>query len=94
LIQCKSSSLEGQEHGWEAVKDVVGGAAGYVARHPNVNFSLVAATNQSFNGIARSQANLNHVELVDRKRIAAMLEAQAETREPEYEWRRHMRMVS
>jgi Holliday junction resolvase len=80
LIQCKSSSREGQELGWEAVKDVVGGAAGYVARHPDVKFSLVAATNQRFNGIARSQANLNHVELVDRESLAAMLEAHPVTR--------------
>src|SRR5262249_14220195 len=27
LIQCKSSCIDGQELGWEAVKDVVGGAA-------------------------------------------------------------------
>jgi len=80
LIQCKSSSREGQELGWEAVKDVVGGTAAYVARHPAVKFSLVAATNQRFNGIARSQANLNHVELVDRENLAAMLEAQPVTR--------------
>ncbi len=75
LIQCKSSSRDGQELGWEAVKDVVGGAAAYVAHHRDVKFSLVAATNQRFNGIARSQANLNHVELVDRESLAAMLEA-------------------
>ena len=80
LIQCKSSSREGQELGWEAVKDVVGGTAAYVARHPDVKFSLVAATNQRFNSIARSQANLNHVELVDRESLAAMLEAQPVTR--------------
>lgn len=80
LIQCKSSSRDGQELGWEAVKDVVGGAAAYVAHHRDVKFSLVAATNQRFNGIARSQANLNHVELVDRESLAAMLEAQPVTR--------------
>lgn len=80
LIQCKSSSREGQELGWEAVKDVVGGAAGYVAHHPGVKFSLVAATNQRFNGIARHQANLNHVELVDGESLAAMLVAHPMTR--------------
>lgn len=65
LIQCKSSSVEGKELGWEAVKDVVAGAAGYAARFPGVRFSLVAVTNRRFNGTARAQAALNHVELID-----------------------------
>lgn len=65
LIQCKSSSLDGRELGWEAVKDVVAGSAAYAARHPGVRFSLVAATNRRFNGTAREQARLNHVELLD-----------------------------
>ena len=80
LIQCKSSSRQGQELGWEAIKDVVAGAAGYLARHPGVRFSLVATTNQCFNSIARSQANLNHVELVDRECLAKMLAANPVTR--------------
>ena len=73
LIQCKSSSTHGHELGWEAVKDVVGGAAAYRTRHPGVIFTLVAATNQAFNGTAGAQANLNHVELLDGARLSAML---------------------
>lgn len=65
LIQCKSSSLDGKTLGWEAVKDVVAGAAGYAARFPSVRFSLVAVTNRHFNGTARAQAEVNHVELID-----------------------------
>ncbi|WP_447985867.1 restriction endonuclease [Nitrospira sp. Nam74] len=80
LIQCKSSSREGQELGWQAVKDVVAGAAGYVARHPGVKFSLVAATNQRFNAVARAQANVNHVQLLDGESLAAMLQKNPVTR--------------
>ena len=65
LIQCKSSSVDGRELGWEAVKDVVAGAAAYAARYPGVRFSLAAVTNRRFNGTARVQAQLNHVELHD-----------------------------
>ncbi len=73
LIQCKSSSVDGRELGWEAVRDVVAGAAGYAAKFPGVRFSLVAVTNRSFNGTARTQAVLNHVELVDFEGLADML---------------------
>lgn len=65
LIQCKSSSVDGKELGWEAVKDVVAGSAGYAAKYPGVRFSLAAMTNRRFNGTARNQAKLNHVELLD-----------------------------
>lgn len=73
LIQCKSSSLDGRELGWEAVKDVVAGAAGYAARFPGVRFSLAAVTNRRFNGTARAQALVNHVELIDFDGIAERL---------------------
>lgn len=65
LIQCKSSSVDGRELGWEAVKDVVAGSAAYAARHPGVRFSMAAVTNRRFNGTARAQAQFNHVELLD-----------------------------
>jgi SNF2 family DNA or RNA helicase len=74
LIQCKSSSLDGQELGWEAIKDVVAGAAAYSARHPGVSFKRIACTNQRFNKIAWLQAKVNHVELVDRDDLSRMLE--------------------
>ena len=73
LIQCKSSLVEGKELGWEAVKDVVAGAAGYAARFPGVRFSLVAVTNRRFNGTAKAQAAVNHVELIDFDGLAERL---------------------
>ena len=74
LIQCKSSSVDGRELGWEAVKDVVAGAAGYAARFPGVTFSYMAATNRRFNATAHAQAAINHVKLIDGDGIAKKLE--------------------
>lgn len=65
LIQCKSSTVDGRELGWEAVKDVVAGSAAYAEKYPGVRFSLAAVTNRRFNGTARYQAKVNHVELHD-----------------------------
>ncbi len=65
LIQCKSSSINGQALGWEAVKDVVAGAAAYEMKHSGAVFQKVAVTNQFFNGSAKGQAILNNVELID-----------------------------
>lgn len=65
LIQCKSSSVEGRELGWDAVKDVAAGIGAYALRHPGVTFSMVAVTNQRFNGSARHQAEILQVDLVD-----------------------------
>jgi hypothetical protein len=76
LIQCKSSSVDGSELGWEAVKDVVAGSAAYAARHPGVRFSRVAVTNRRFNGTAREQARINRVELVDSDILAEHLNKQ------------------
>lgn len=73
VIQCKSSSVEGRELGWEAVKDVAAGVVAYAQRHPGVVFSMVAATNQRFNGTARQQAKTLHVELVDGDDLAVLL---------------------
>ncbi|MFN3630008.1 MAG: SNF2-related protein [Casimicrobiaceae bacterium] len=73
LIQCKTSAAEEKELGWEAVKDVVGGAAGYKAKYPSVNFSLVAVTNRRFNSTAREQAKINQVELIDFDGLAEKL---------------------
>jgi hypothetical protein len=53
----------------------VAGAAAYGARYPGIRFSKVAATNRRFNGPARLQAQLNHVELVDGSDLAALLNA-------------------
>jgi superfamily II DNA or RNA helicase len=74
LVQCKLSGREGAQLGWEAIKDVVTGEAGYRTQYPGVQFSKVCFTNQGFNAIAREQATHNAVELVDRVRLAKMLE--------------------
>jgi len=74
LIQCKTSSSPDQELGWDAVKEVVAGAAAYTARHPGIAFQKVACTNQRFNKAARTQALLNHVKLIDREVLARMME--------------------
>ena len=65
MIQCKSSSVEGRELGWDSVKDVAAGAGAYAQRHPGVVFSMAATTNQRFNGTARQQAAILQVELLD-----------------------------
>lgn len=74
LIQCKSSSIDGKELGWDAIKDVSAGAAAYAAKHPGITFQKIAVTNQRFNSTAFIQANLNHVTLVDRDQLGKMLE--------------------
>lgn len=55
LVQCKSSLRECRL-GWEAVRDVVAGAGVYRQRHPEVSFTLIAATNQRFTDGAAEQA--------------------------------------
>lgn len=75
LIQCKSSTVEGRELGWEGVKDVAAGAAVYAARFPGIKFSMVAVTNQRFNGNARQKAALLHVDLIERPELEGLLSA-------------------
>ena len=59
LIQCKSSSIEGQQLGWDGIKEVVAGAAAYSAKHAGVAFKKVVCTNQGFNETAVHQARLS-----------------------------------
>jgi Holliday junction resolvase len=73
LIQCKTSSSENARLGWEAIKDVVAGAAAYERRHPDVRFNRVCITNQFFNATAQRHAENNHVELYDQPRLAQLL---------------------
>lgn len=72
-IQCKSSTIEGRGHGWEAVKDVSAGVPAYAQRYPGVKFAMVAATNQRFNDTAKQQAKVLNVELVDGEDLAQLL---------------------
>ncbi len=73
LIQCKTSSTLGQHLGWDAVKEVVAGAAAYGVKHAGVDFAKIAVTNQYFNGAAKEQAYLNGVDLIDCTGLAEML---------------------
>ncbi|WP_353627699.1 SNF2-related protein [Ralstonia pseudosolanacearum] len=73
LIQCKSSTVDNKELGWEGVKDVSAGSAAYAARYPGITFSMLAVTNRRFNQTARSQAGLLKVELIEGDQLAEML---------------------
>ncbi len=73
LIQTKTASKDGQRLGWEAVKDVVAGAAYYQARHPGVEFRKACVTNQYFNEQAKANAVLNRVELFERTDLERLL---------------------
>jgi SNF2 family DNA or RNA helicase/Holliday junction resolvase len=74
LIQVKTSSTDGKKLGWEAVKDVTGGAAFYQRKHQNINFQKVCVTNQFFNSQAREQAAFNDVQLIDQTELANLLQ--------------------
>lgn len=71
LAQCKSS--QSVSLGWDAVKEVVAGAARYQSQYPNARFEKWAITNQKFNPNATHQAQLNHVKLIQREDIEKML---------------------
>ena len=73
LIQCKTSSCENAQLGWDAIKDVVAGAATYERRHPDVQFKRVCVTNQFFNATTQRHAENNHVELYDQQHLAQFL---------------------
>jgi superfamily II DNA or RNA helicase len=71
LLQCKSSKAD--SIGWDAVKEVTAGAAGYQARFPGTRFKRVAVTNQTFTRSAVTHASENNVQLVVRFEIEEML---------------------
>lgn len=73
LIQCKSSTVEDKELGWEGVRDVAAGRASYAARYPGIIFSMVAITNRRCNPTARHQAEVLNVELIESDDFAEML---------------------
>lgn len=73
LLQVKSSGIEGARLGWDAVKEVVAGAAFYQRRHPEVCFTKVCLTNQFFNLHAQENAALNGVTLLDQDDLADLL---------------------
>lgn len=71
LIQCKSS--RSADLGWDAIKEVVAGAARYQARFAGTRLRKIAVTNQSFTSGAVQQAEANHVQLVQRTDIELLL---------------------
>ncbi|OZI74249.1 SNF2-related protein [Bordetella genomosp. 12] len=73
LLQCKSSKAAKLD--WDAVKEVVAGAARYQARFQGTRFRKVAVTNQTFTRGALEQAQANQVELVMRPRLEELLGA-------------------
>ncbi|MBN8503374.1 MAG: restriction endonuclease [Burkholderiales bacterium] len=77
LLQCKSS--KSAELGWDAIKEVVAGAARYQARFRGTRFRRIAVTNQDFTRGAREQAEANQVELVTRRRLEELLAAHSIT---------------
>jgi Holliday junction resolvase len=74
LIQCKTSSIDGHQLGWDGIKDVVTGQAAHARRHPGVSLIKVCVTNQFFNGTARKHAEMNDVETVDQHNLERLLE--------------------
>jgi hypothetical protein len=74
LVQAKTSGIGGVHLSWDAVKEVVAGAAFYERRHPGIEFSKVCFTNQFFNEQAHENAALNSVELLDQSHLTDMLE--------------------
>ena len=72
--------------GWEAVKDVVAGAAAYRERYPGVRFTLAAVTNRRFNGTAKGQAEINGVELIDGDGLAERMQEKSVRRSELAAW--------
>jgi len=71
LLQCKSSKSD--SIGWDAVKEVTAGAAGYQARFPGIRFKRVAVTNQTFTRGTVTHASENNVKLVTRSELEEVL---------------------
>ncbi|SAK66636.1 helicase SNF2 [Caballeronia calidae] len=74
LVQCKSSGADNASLDSQGVKDVLLGRAQYEARHPQVDFSLWAVTNQFFNDSTCERARNSKVSLVNQRDIEELLE--------------------
>ncbi|MGV3710394.1 MAG: SNF2-related protein [Gemmatimonas sp.] len=74
LLQAKTSGAESARMNWEAVKDVVTGAAFYQRQYSSVKFERACITNRSFNSGAHQQAELNGVRLYDEAELQELLE--------------------
>ncbi len=71
LLQCKSSSSN--EIGWDAIKELAGGAPRYQAQYSGVKFRRIAVTNKKFNQNARMQAETCRVSLIERAELIDFL---------------------
>jgi HJR/Mrr/RecB family endonuclease len=71
LLQCKRSGSDAL--GWDAIKEVVAGAARYRGQFPGTTFQCVAVTNRAFNSGARAHADANNVCLVERAELEDLL---------------------
>jgi hypothetical protein len=74
LIQCKTSSNADRSLGWEAVRDVAGGAAVYAEQFPTVRFVRIGITNQRFNARAHERARAVDVRLVEQTELRELIE--------------------
>lgn len=73
LIQCKTSSNPERALGWEAVRDVAGGAAIYEEQFPTVRFVRIGVTNQRFNARTHERARATGVQLIEQTGLAQLL---------------------
>jgi len=73
LVQCKKSGVANKQLGWDAIKEVVGGAARYEKDYTNVSFKKMVITNQYFNSRAKEQAKINAVDVWERAEIQKRL---------------------
>jgi HJR/Mrr/RecB family endonuclease len=73
LIQCKSSTRS-QALGWEAVRDVNGGADIYADQRPMVRFKKIGLTNQRFNATAKARAKATGVILIEQAELWSLVE--------------------
>jgi|JI10StandDraft_1071094.scaffolds.fasta_scaffold12070_5 hypothetical protein len=73
LLQSKASGAPGAQLSWDAVKEVVAGAALYEKRHPGVRFTKVCLTNQFFSPQAHENAALHSVKIIEGPGLAHLL---------------------
>jgi hypothetical protein len=73
LVQAKTARVGSPGLSWDAVKEVVAGAAVYEAKHPGVTFERVCVANHFFGQQARDTAAVNNVRLIDRHGLGELL---------------------
>jgi len=73
LIQCKSSTSD-VPLGWQAARDVKGGADIYADRHPTVKFTLIGLTNKRFNASAHTRSRKSGVILMGQADLWRLIE--------------------